>query len=510
MAKMKKEHGEQGSIVAMYHIIGLGADVGLSPTGKARTKKWENWMEKELPSPPKNNSSSFDDMIGAFDSFLPSNNNVYTTKESPKGPIFVNALWVNTWINQALVIKDTINGNGWKYGWFDSKGQSFKGIPPTKISHTMECIWDDIFAKNQDINSEFNSKKDNWDPADTYLIKESAEKTIHGFCDDLLEQFLSVEDKVKLDDPDLMKRFVGSVNMELCKLVNDGDLVPISLKKQTTKVTMSAKKTNLQSIPGGDLGEVRGWFTGQPYCYCDIVSGKKGVNEIDFKGNSFYFKCHIKLGGYGNDYQIEQRMQGKSPDKAEIKDIRKTDGGNTKAADAQVGQVPTEKFKELIKKWANVNSYNHNIPKVGVPFTDIQLQYWADEMDAISKERLSLGENGGTTTIDLGKFEILGTSYTARNYWALLGRLDNAGDSATAIGTILGENLEKGNFSAKMRNRCHQLRFMRALVNAYNSKMIVKGKGEAQLCMLLVRLYYLAAKMKMKDDDLQGPFYKVA
>ena len=61
-----------------------------------------------------------------------------------------------------------------------------------------------------------------------------------------------------------------------------------------------------------------------------------------------------------------------------------------------------------------------------------------------------------------------------------------------------------------MRNRCHQLRFMRALVNAYNSKMIVKGKGEAQLCMLLVRLYYLAAKMKMKDDDLQGPFYKVA
>ena len=40
--------------------------------------------------------------------------------------------------------------------------------------------------------------------------------------------------------------------------------------------------------------------------------------------------------------------------------------------------------------------------------------------------------------------------------------------------------------------------------------MTVKGKGEAQLCMLLVRLYYLAAKMKMKDDDLNGPFYKVA
>ena len=51
---------------------------------------------------------------------------------------------------------------------------------------------------------------------------------------------------------------------------------------------------------------------------------------------------------------------------------------------------------------------------------------------------------------------------------------------------------------------------MRALVNAYNSKMIIQGKGEAQLCMLLVRLYYLAAKMKMKDSDLQGPFIKLS
>ena len=305
-----------------------------------------------------------------------------------------------------------------------------------------------------------------------------------------------------------MMRFVGTVNMELCKLVNDNELIPISLKKQTTKVTMSAKKTNIQPIPGGELNEVRGWFTAKPYCYCDVVTGKKGANEIDFKGNSFFFKCHIKVGGYGTDYQIEQRMQGASPDKAELKDIRKTDGGDTKPADAQVGQVPTQKFQDLVKKWANSNNYDHNIPKVGVPFSDTQLNYWADEMDAISKAQLSLGENG-TTQIDLGKFEILGQAYKPREYWALLGRLDNA-NSPSAIASIVGESMDKGNFSAKIRNRCYQLRFMRALVNAYNSKMITQGKGEAQLCMLLVALYYLAAKMKMKDSDLQGPFYKVA
>ncbi len=506
---VKKLHGEQGSIVAMYHIIGLGANVGLSPEGNTRTAQWENWMEKYIPIPPKINTTSFDKMMAAFNSFLPPNDNVYTTKNTNKGPVFVNALWINTWINQALVIKNTIgNGNGWKYGWFDSKGQSFNGIPANKISHTLECIWTDIFAKNPVIKSEFGSQKDSWDPADTYLIKPAAEQKIHSFCDGLLEQFLSVEDKVKLDDPDLMMRFVGTVNMELCKLVNDNELIPISLKKQTTKVTMSAKKTNIQPIPGGELNEVRGWFTAKPYCYCDVVTGKKGANEIDFKGNSFFFKCHIKVGGYGTDYQIEQRMQGASPDKAELKDIRKTDGGDTKPADAQVGQVPTQKFQDLVKKWANSNNYDHNIPKVGVPFSDTQLNYWADEMDAISKAQLSLGENG-TTQIDLGKFEILGQAYKPREYWALLGRLDNA-NSPSAIASIVGESMDKGNFSAKIRNRCYQLRFMRALVNAYNSKMITQGKGEAQLCMLLVALYYLAAKMKMKDSDLQGPFYKVA
>jgi len=504
---VKKLHGEQGSIVAMYHIIGLGASPGVSPEGKKRTGKYENWMDKFIPHPPKTNPTSFEKMMDAFDSFLPSNDNVYTTQESKKGPpTYTNALWVNTWINQALIIKNTVGkSKGWKYGWFDSKGKDFKGIDSNEISHSLECIWDDIFKKNPYIKAEFNNQKDNWDPADTYLIKPNAEKELRNFCDNLLDQFLSIEDKIKLDSPDLMQRFIGSVNLELCNLVTKKQLIPISLKKQTTKVTMTVKETNVQPIPGGKISEVRGWFTQQPYCYCDVVTGKKGANEIDFQGNSFFFKCHIKTGAYGNDYQIEQRMQGKSPDKAEIKDIRKTDGGDTKAAGAQAGQVPTEKFKELISKWAKVGDYDFNIPKVGVSFTDTQLQYWADEWDAMSKSKLSLGDNG-TTQINLGSTKILGKQYDTLAYWKTLGKLDQASDSKSGIASVIGERMDKGNFSGKIRNKCYQLRFMRALTNAYETK----EKGEAQLCMLLVRLYYLAAKMKMDDKDLNGPFYKLS
>ena len=142
-------------------------------------------------------------------------------------------------------------------------------------------------------------------------------------------------------------------------------------------------------------------------------------------------------------------MQGASPDKAEIKDIRTTDDGGTKPAGAQAGQVPTQKFKELIKKWAKVNSYDFNIPKVGVPFSESQLQYWADEMDAMSKVRLSLGERG-TTQIDLGKFEILGTPYTPTEYWKLLGKIDNAELTMQINKAIDSKEINDSNFKGAM------------------------------------------------------------
>ena len=521
MAIDAQKEGELGCLVAMYHIIGKGASPGISPeTGKERTVKYEKWMETKISLPPtsKTVATKFNNMLKGFDVFLSNGDKVNVTRQVMKGrgkskmqvTEYVNAAWVNTWISQALAVQKILSGKkSWKYGWFNEGKISNTGIPSTLTTSSLLCVWDDVFSKIKEIKNEFNGKKDNWCPADVFISTDYADKKIHTLCDESLKQFLSVSDKVKMDDPDLMKRFVGSVNMELVKLVNEGELIPISLKAQTSKVTMKAKSTNILPIPGGELSDVRGWFTEVPYCYSNVVTGKKGKDEIDFKGNSFFFRCHINLGGYGSDYQIEQRMQGKSPDKSEIKDVRKTDGGDTKPANAQAGQVPSDKFKNLIKKWAEVGTYDYNIPKVGTSFTDDQLQYWAKEMDDISNQNFSLGESG-TTKIDLGDFEILGRRYQPSEYWTLLGQLDDAPDDKSVIEGILGQKLEKGNFSAKIRNRCYQLRFMRALANAYNDKMTVKGKGEAQLCMLLVRLYYLAAKMKMKDDDLNGPFYKVA
>ena len=140
MAIDAQKEGELGALVAMYHIIGKGAPPGLDPeTGKPRTVKYEKWMEKKIPLPPTNPSAAtkFNDMLAGFDVFLRNGDKVHVTRQVMRGrgkakmqvTEYVNAAWVNTWISQALVIKNIISGNNWKYGWFNEGKISNTGIP---------------------------------------------------------------------------------------------------------------------------------------------------------------------------------------------------------------------------------------------------------------------------------------------------------------------------------------------------------------------------------------------
>ena len=267
-----------------------------------------------------------------------------------------------------------------------------------------------------------------------------------------------------------------------------------------------------------DLVEhVKGYFKEVPYSYFQ-VEFRKGL--LNFRGNSFLFKAHIKVGTYANDYEykepefeniykIEQRMQ-KTSNKQEIKDIRTTDDGELKDADAQAGNVPAQKFKNLIKQWAGVNDYDFNIPPVGTPFSDDELKYWAKEYDDLNGQDLSV--RTGAVDVDLGETTIMGQPFNTESYFQILGQLDRAPeDNPRAIAMIVpgGRAMPKGSFSAKIRNKCYNLRFLRALTNAKKSTKGPIG-NRSELCMLLVRLYYLAAKMKLDDKDLQGPFVKLS
>ena len=524
-----QKEGELGCLVAMYHIIEKGASPGLSPeTGKPRTVKYEKWFDTKIPLAPTNAShaTKFNNMMAAFDIFLSNGDKTDVTIEKAVGSgvnrrieiQYVNAAWVNTWISQALVIKNSFSGSikKWKYGWFNEGRISNTGIPNAKKSTSLQCIWDHIFSQDPDINRAFTSQKDNWDPADIYLITAEAEKEIDDFCPRLYEEFLSAGEAVK-NEPEWMETFVGSVNAELCNLVRAGTLIPISLKAQTTQVTMTGKMNNLNPLPGGKIDQVRGYFTRQPVAYFTL-SNRSG--KLDFgPTNSMKFHAFTRAGGYTYPYLVEQRMSSptSNTNKQEIKDVKTKDGGGTKDANAQAGLIPVNKFKELISKWSHArngnvetapgNRYDADIPPVGTRLSDSEIQFWADEYDDLSKKDFPLGESG-TTKADLGETSILGIQYTTKEYFETVADLDQVEISSFPL-SVIGANdrgLQHGNFSAKLRNKLYNLRFLRALSNAYEKKV----DGHPQLCMLLVRMYFLAAKMKMNDKDLNGPFVKIS
>ena len=519
MAIDAQKEGELGCLTAMYHIFEKGASPGLSPeTGKERTVKYEKWMETKIPLPPKNQAEAkkFNAMLDGFDLYLSNGDKSRVTKTTKKGIEFKNAAWVNTWISQALSMKKYIKNKGlsvkgWKYGWWNDSRVSDTGIPD--MSSSLQCVWDNILSKDDRIKA-ILLNKDSWDPADVYIITSKGEKEIDEFCPDLYKEFESVEDAMKMENSTFIETFISTVNSKLCNLVRSGDLLPISLKAQTTQVTMTVKEANINPLTGGKIDQVRGYFTTKPSAHFTL-SNRGG--KLDFgPTNSLKFEAFTRGGGYTYPYIIEQRMAGpkSKTNKQEIKDIKTKDGGGEKKANNQAGSIPVQRFETLISKWAyaqngNVknapsNKYHSDIPPVGSELSDDEVEFWASEYDSLSKSKVSFGESG-TTTFNLGETSILGVQYDTKTYFSILRDLDQADAPMDVLGES-ARDIRKDNLSGKLRNKLYNLRFFRALVNAYDKKV----DGHPQLCMLLLRLYFLAAKMKLSDKDLNGPFLKIS
>ena len=500
MALISKAQGEQCSIVTMYKVINDGWSVGLNPDNKqkrtgANKGTWETWMSTKNPYG-----------LGAGITYSLASILGQGKFNDPKA-----VGWVNTWINQAIVIAKHIgytpyDGFGqqrgdtdWMYGWWDG-GKNIGGIPRSKVSDSLQCIWDN-FKKYERISSKqglFANQKDNWNPTDTYLITSDADKKLIEYCDNLTGQVKEAEAAPEV--------YIRSVNDFLIKLVNEGGLVPISLKKQTAGVSIEKKENNIHPIPGGKIDVVKGHLIAPTaYAKFDVID-TKGGGTLDFVSNSFKFTAEIQVGSTGNRYHIEQRMSSKVTSKAEVKDHNKKDiGGGFIAADAQAGNVPVAKFEELITRYAKSGTYDSKIGTTGKVLNG-NVKYWADLHDEVSQHRFK--EMG---KVNMGDTTILKEQYNTEDYFKLLSEFDKAKNDkeldaavANAISSYAmkkSRKIKKGEFSGKIMNKLRNLRFLKAMINA---------DEKDDLCMLLTAIYYQAAKMKMKDTDLQAPFIKLA
>lgn len=500
MALISKAQGEHCSIVTMYKVINDGWSVGLNPDNKQKRTgagkgTWEPWMTLKNPYG-----------IGSGITYSLASILGQGKFADPKA-----VAWVNTWINQAIVIAKHIgytpyDGFGqqrgdtdWMYGWWDG-GKNISGIPTNKVSVALQCIWDD-FKKYERISSKkglFANQKDNWNPTDTYLITSDADKKLTDFCGNLTNEFEKAEATPEV--------YIRSVNDFLIRLINEGGLVPISLKKQTAGVSISSKENNIHPIPGGKIDVVKGHLIAPTaYAKFDVID-TKGGGTLDFVSNSFKFTAEIQVGSTGNRYHIEQRMSSKVTSKAEVKDHNKKDiGGGFIAADAQAGNVPVAKFEELITRYAKSGTYDSKIGNTGKVLNG-NVKYWADLHDEVSQHRFN--EMG---KVNMGDTTILKEQYKTEDYFELLSEFDKAKNDkeldavvANAISSYAlkkNRKIKKGEFSGKIMNKLRNLRFLKAMINADEKN---------DLCMLLTAIYYQAAKMKMKDTDLQAPFIKLA
>lgn len=381
--------------------------------------------------------------------------------------------WYNTFLNQASALKKKLEkGSNWKYGWYDGEEGWASGIMPNnKVSYIMSEIWDTFTDDQKKI---FGGQKDSWNTADVFVVNDNKERFILEKVKELQNEF---------EEPVPPEVFVGTLNVYLSKLAKDNILFPISLKKQTKTAPVKVTPTNIDDIPVEGLTAFDGEFLAKPYSYFDIVVRNGKVN---FKGNSLFWKSKFTVGSYPYHYQIEQRMQGKSS-KAEVKDlVVKGKKGKRGPADAQTGNVPMPLMKELIKNYSK-EDYDFKITPVGTP---LDKKYWVDYFESIY--------NQSKKSFDLGKLEIFGQFLNPKEFMSKAIMIDNMSDDNVK----LFYNAQKGDYSAKLRNKLRHLRTIKSILNSQKKNDLFSK--------FLMHIYFRSAKMNINNEDLVGPFLKVS
>ena len=391
----------------------------------------------------------------------------------------INTDWYTTFLEQAEAVKNYLGvankDTSYKYGWFDgSVGWNTNKIPSNKVTSIVTDIWN-VFTRDQ--RNLFGNKKDSWNTADVYMVKASKESEILTEVKELHKLFT---------DSTSPEIFVGVLKTYMSKCLKQKWLIPISLKKKTSGVTVKAKENNVDDYPVGELAVIEASFDEEPYSYFEI----QDRGELDFKGNSFKYKASFTVGSYKQKYLIEQRMQG-AGSKQEVKDIVATTSGHYKAASAQTGLVPAPKFSEMILEYSK-EEYNYNIPNVNTTFTQQEKDYWKDYFKEVYSDNTF-------SNVDFGTLKIMGKAHTPEDFMEVAIGIDELTDAQVKS----NYGVSKGDYSAKLRNKLRHLRFMKAFINA-------KNRGDEVFGKFICEIYYRAAKMNMDESDLAGPFIKIS
>lgn len=268
--------------------------------------------------------------------------------------IKLREIWMSTYAKQATaLVKYLGNNSGYNYSRDERDG--------------FMAYIEDIAKKRCGVTT-----KDNWDPADIYMVRKSKERAIRAKIDEI----------TKAADP---MANIYSLNSYMRELIQSKDLVPVSLKAiSNTKKTADLELSNMGR---GKQKEIVFTNVGTLKCYLNFGTNNKTPTEIDNGEIAGQFKAGETLVNWQT-----RNFNMSTPRGGVQTDLTPTG----KDAGAKIGKASADAIDEFFSKnYSKLNvirpvnaGKDPNIPGVGKWDKDTK-KYWVDFQKELSKMKVN-------------------------------------------------------------------------------------------------------------------------
>jgi hypothetical protein len=280
--------------------------------------------------------------------------------------VALREIWMSTYAKQGAALKKYLGNNkGYNYSRDERDGFMF--------------YIEDIAKSRCGVKT-----KDNWDPADIYMVRASKERAIRKHIDEITKA------------SDEMAN-IYSLNGYMRELIVSKDLVPVSLKAiSKTKTTADLELSNMGAK--GKQKEVSFENVGPLKCYLNFGTNNKTPTEIDNGEIAGQFKAGDSIVNWQT-----RNFNMSTPRGGVQTDLTPTG----KDAGAKIGKASADAIDDFFSKNYNklgivrpVNAgKDPHIPDVG-KWTKETRKYWIDFQKELAKFKV----NG--KPIDFGELEV--------------------------------------------------------------------------------------------------------
>jgi hypothetical protein len=354
-------------------------------------------------------------------------------------------LWMSTYAKQAEALKKYLGNN---------KGYNYSRGEKNGFMDYIETIAKERCGV---------STKDNWDPADIYMVRKTKELAIKKKLDSITK---SAEEMAN----------IYALNAYMRELIQTKDLVPVSLKAiSKTKTKADAELSNMGK---GKSKELKFENVGPLKCYFNFGTNPKTPTEIDNGEVAGQFKAGESLVNWQT-----RNFNMSTPRGGVQTDLTPTG----KDAGAKIGKASADAIDDFFAKYQGklgvvrpVNAgKDPHIPEVG-KWTPKDKKYWVDFQKELKKFKVNKRD------IDFGPMRV-----------QFKNKVIGAGNFSNVLEYCIREEessrYSAGRLSSKLT--CMRWAYVWALIEK-------KGLMEEWL-----KTLYYGAKKEFRDTN--GPFLKI-